>query len=86
MDFGGGVLVSAGDGDVVLAKYDANAVHQWSKRFGSIYYSSGQGIAVDPSDNVFIAGGFPGTIDFGGGPLINDEVFTSDIFIAKFNP
>ena len=59
VDFGGGTLVSAGEGDVVVAKYDANGLHQWGQRFGSSGYSTGTGIAVDPSDNIFIAGAFP---------------------------
>ena len=35
VDFGGVGLVSAGGYDIFVAKYNANGVHQWSKRFGS---------------------------------------------------
>ena len=45
VDLGGGNLVSAGDYDIFLAKYDASGVHQWSERFGS----AGRDIADAPA-------------------------------------
>jgi hypothetical protein len=83
-DFGGGNLVSAGSGDIFLAKYDANGVHQWSRRFGDSDDQVGTAIAVDGSGNVFMTGDFAGTVDFGGGNLVS--AFDSyDIFLAKYN-
>ena len=34
VDFGGGDLVSAGQRDIVIAKYSPTGAHRWSKRFG----------------------------------------------------
>ncbi len=53
-DFGGGNLVSAGDYDVFVAKYDASGAHQWSQRFGGTSSDFGWAIAVDASGNEII--------------------------------
>jgi FlgD Ig-like domain len=83
-DFGGGPLTSAGFTDVVVAKYDANGNHLWSKRFGDENDQVGEGVAVDASGNIVIAGWFTGTVDFGGGPLTSAG-YDIDIFVAKFD-
>ena len=84
VNFGGGNLVSAGDFDIFVAKYNASGVHQWSRRFGSAERStSGTDVAVDGSGNVFVTGYFSGTVDFGGGNLVSAG--RSDIFLAKYN-
>jgi hypothetical protein len=82
VDFGGGALVSAGTADVVLARYGANGMHEWSKRFGDVSYTSGNGVATDPLGNIVVAGMLPGTVDFGGGPIVGNGA----VFVAKFNP
>lgn len=85
IDFGGGVLTSAGEGDVFLAKFDPSGNHIWSQRFGDAGYQYVEGIAVDLPGNVVITGFFyGGNVDFGGGSLVNAG--GSDIFVAKFDP
>ncbi|MFQ5510416.1 MAG: FlgD immunoglobulin-like domain containing protein, partial [Candidatus Krumholzibacteriia bacterium] len=83
VDFGGGPLVSAGNLDIFVAKYDASGVHQWSQRFGSTSPDAGFAVAVDASGNVIVTGYFRGTVDFGGGPLVGAG--TSDIVVAKYD-
>ena len=86
VDFGGGVLSSAGVSDIYVAKFDAAGVHQWSQRFGDATLAAlqvGKAVATDPSGNVFVTGGFDGSVDFGGGDLVSAGGF--DVFIAKFN-
>lgn len=88
VDFGGGPLMTsgnAGDTDIFVAKLDAAGNHLWSYRFGDAAYQGGYtiSIAVDEFDNVFLAGFFQGTVDFGGGPMTNTG--GSDIFVAKFD-
>ena len=82
-DFGGGPLVSSGGTDIFLAKYDTNGVHQWSQRFGGPNGDSGEGVAVDIAGNIFATGAFRDTVDFGGGPLVNEG--NGDAFLVKFN-
>ena len=84
-DFGGGGLVSAGDEDIYLAKFDAAGNHLFSQRYGDIADSQlGTDVAFDSADNVFFIGAFYGTVDFGHGPLTSAGEF--DIFVAKINP
>jgi hypothetical protein len=85
VDFGGGILTSAGLADVFLAKYDSHGVHQWSRRFGDIANDEGNSIELDASGNVVITGAFVYTVDFGGGPLTS-SMYSDDIFLAKFDP
>ncbi len=81
VDFGGGPLTSNGY-DIFLAKYTTNGVHLWSKVLGGASSDMGQAIAVDPSGNVYVAGQFAATVDFGGGPLTSAGGF--DGFLAKY--
>jgi len=86
-DWGGGPLKTAGgsDADVVLAKYDLNGDHQWSKRFGNTFNDVPGGVAVDPSGHITMVGSFEqkGPISFGPGDehASNGE---ADVFIAHF--
>ncbi len=81
VDFGGGNLVSAGEEDIFVAKYNASGAHQWSRRFGSTIGDWGGGVAVDASGNVVVTGGFQGTVDFGGGNLSAGGL---DVYVAKY--
>lgn len=83
IDFGGGPLTSAGGYDIFVAKLDAAGNHLWSKSFGDAGYQFSQGVATDTSGNVVITGFFPGTVDFGGGPLTDAGNY--DVFVAKFD-
>ena len=82
VDFGGGLLTSAGGSDIFVAAYNSAGVHQWSQRFGSTSSDAGNDIAVDPAGNAIVTGSFAGTVDFGGGPLV---AVATDIFLAKYN-
>lgn len=73
--FPGGVSnASAGGFDGFNLKLNGSTgAHMWSGRFGTsnATYNTdgGQGIAFDPNSNqVYVAGLFAGTVDFGGGP------------------
>jgi uncharacterized protein with PIN domain len=84
VDFGGGVLTSAGFYDIFVAKLSgANGTHLWSQRFGDTNYDIGNALAADGSGNVLVTGNFQGTVDFGGGQLISAGA--NDIFVAKFS-
>jgi FlgD Ig-like domain len=83
VNFGGSDLTSAGQADIFLVKFSPSGSHVWSYRFGSSGDDQGLAVASDPFGNVYLAGSFAGTVDFGGGNLVaNGGV---DIFVAKFN-
>jgi RNA polymerase sigma factor (sigma-70 family) len=83
VDFGGGLLASAGQDDVFLVKLSPAGDHLWSRRFGGSGDDAGTGLSVDAADNVILTGRFAGTIDFGGGLLPSSG--SNDIFVAKLN-
>ncbi|MFY0535243.1 SBBP repeat-containing protein [Nannocystis pusilla] len=86
IDFGGGPLIGAGvypDYDVYVAKFSPTGAHLWSKRFGD---ADGQGfrlaITTTAAGEIVMAGDARGTIDFGGGPLVNGP--NPGGFLVKF--
>ncbi|MBW2736622.1 MAG: SBBP repeat-containing protein [Deltaproteobacteria bacterium] len=84
VDFGGGLLTSAGDDDIILLSYDSAGAHRWSKRFGGVLDDTGMAVGVDGSGKVIVAGYFEGTVDFGGGALVSAG--NSDGFILQLDP
>lgn len=82
VDFGGGALTDAGQGDVFIAKFGSDGTHVWSYRFGDASEQWPSDVAVDASGNVLVTGRFWGSVDFGGGTLASAGA--SDIFLVKF--
>ncbi|MDI1476535.1 hypothetical protein [Polyangium sp. y55x31] len=64
-----------------MAKLDPNGNHLWSRRSGD---ASSQAATSTVIDNVFIAGWFLGSLDFGTGPLVAN--FYANIFLTKLTP
>ncbi|MBZ0267103.1 hypothetical protein K8I85_03025, partial [bacterium] len=65
IDFGGGAIGT--NGELFVAKFDANGNHVWSAAFGP-----GDAFDLHATDtHVVVAGYASGAIDFGGGPLPN---------------
>jgi hypothetical protein len=79
--FGGSMLTGAGGTDVFVAKFDTNGNHQWSKLFGDAKDQTSASVAVDSAGNIFVAGTFPGSINFGGATLTSAG--GTDIYVAK---
>ncbi|MGB8294491.1 MAG: hypothetical protein WCG85_03620, partial [Polyangia bacterium] len=88
VDFGGGSLANkpaAGNAYLYVAKLGGADGHFIAAGgWGSAGRSDGTGLAVDPSNNIVLAGAIAGNVDFGGGVSIVDAGLT-DAFVAKFN-
>ncbi|GEM_PF-1428171 len=48
--------VSNGGTDILLYRVNPNGTKEWHKNYGSSHNESGEAVAVDSSDNIFIAG------------------------------
>ncbi|HHH10969.1 MAG TPA: hypothetical protein ENK23_02710, partial [Sorangium sp.] len=83
VDFGGGTLVSGGGQDLFVAKFDAQGNHVFSKLVGDAAEQQARSVAVDASDNIFIAGYAAGAVDFGAGALVSNGV--ADALLAKYD-
>ena len=64
----------AGQDDMVLVKYDGSGVQQWNRTWGGSDYDAGFGVAVDSSDNIYLAGW---TTSYGVG--------NGDMVLVKYN-
>lgn len=89
VDFGGGPL-PGGEEDVVLARFDAEGGHRWSRRLGGGGSQLATAVAVDAAGNTIVTGTFWGKLDFGrkgGQPdeLSLSSAGESDGFVAKLD-
>ena len=80
--FGSINLVSNGYYDIFIAKLSSSGSWQWAVSVGGQSPDYGRGIAVDSSGNVYVTGGFNGTVNFGDTVLTSTE---DDAFIAKLS-
>lgn len=84
MDFGGGVLTSAGSTDVFVTKLTSAGSHLWSKRFGNAGDDDAVSIGSDMAGDVIFGGSLNGAADFGGGVLTSAG--GSDAYAVKLDP
>lgn len=56
----------------------------WSRSFGDEAAQTITSVAVDELGGVYVTGGFSGTTDFGGGPLVAAGT-SEDLFVAKYD-
>jgi len=83
VDFGGGVLTSAGTQDVFIASYDQQGAHRWSRRCGGTSTDRASAVAVDASGNFTVTGLVEGAVNFGGG--VRTGSGSSDVFVASYD-
>jgi hypothetical protein len=85
VDAGGGPLPFAGSTDLFVVKYDAFAVHEWSRTFGGAQAEVAAGLAVDAEGHIFVAGGFKATVDFGAASGPVTSAGDSDAFLLTLD-
>ena len=71
--------------DILIVKYDTNGNPQWAKGLGGGVgeYADGSDIATDSAGNVYMCGGFNGTLTVGVTTLNSSGSY--DGFIVKYN-
>jgi len=88
-------LISAGNEDIFVAKYDSDGQLIWAKRAGGSGSEPeiGFGIAVDTAGNSYVTGEFSGAATFGPGE-VNETILIEaggpssnsvDVFVAKYD-
>ena len=87
LDFGAPCApITAYSQDTFVVKLSSSGTCIWARNFTWNNVDGGAALAVDGSNNVVVAGGFQGTLDFGSGVTLTDHSGTqSDIYLAKFN-
>lgn len=80
-------LVSAGNYDIFISKFDSAGTFLWAKRIGGTSGDFCSSLAIDTSGNLYFTGKFDGTVDFD--PNTGTSILTSygnvDIFIEKLD-
>ena len=72
-------------GDIFVAKYDNWGNLIWAKSIGGVGADYASSIVLDQDSNIFIAGGFEGTVDFDPGPAIQQVIGNAvqDAFVLE---
>lgn len=80
---GGTTLSPTGTQAAFVAKIKGDgSATSWAQVYGS-GTAGGEGIAVGPGGDVYVAGDHQGDIDFGGGPLANK--YGANVFVARLD-
>lgn len=84
VNFGGSALVASSPSDLFIASFDANGAHGWSQRAGISPAFEGHGKpSFGSQGELFVAGAFQPSVDFGGGTLSSDG--GEDAFIVAMD-
>jgi len=88
-DPGGGTdeHTSKGLFDIFLSKFDPSGNFQWARTWGGSDNDFGCGVAADNSGNIYVTGGYYGTVDFdtGGGTDEHTSSSVYDVFLSRFS-
>jgi len=82
-------LSSNGQQDSYLSKYNSSGVYQWAASWGGTNNDYGYSVALDSSQNIFVAGKFNGAVDFDPGPGTYQRIAVNsddDAYVTKFSP
>ena len=82
--FDGNTVISKGQDDAFVVKYNTSGIFQWLQKSGGTGIDFASGISVDSSGNCYVTGTFEDTAFFGTDTLTS--VGWNDIFIVKYSP
>jgi hypothetical protein len=80
VDLGLGNVTSVGGRDIYVIKLTSSGQTTWVKTFGGPGNDSAQGVDAD-AQSVLVSGAFPGTVDFGVGPVTAKGML--DAYVVK---
>jgi len=81
--FGTTNLVTSGNNDIFLAKYDPIGNLKWVRKAGGSGNDLGRAVKTDQSQNIYLAGSFEGNASFG--TLNTASAGLRDAFVAKYD-
>lgn len=78
-------LTSAGLNDMFVQKLDSSGNLAWVRSIGGPVFDEGDALALDGFGNIYVTGGFGGTVDFDSGPGTFTLVGTSAAYVLKLD-
>lgn len=81
IDFGDGDMTSGNGDDVFVLKFEPGGEVSWWHSYGSSSPQTLGGLAATPAGDAFVAGGFAGDIDLGGGTLTSGG--GGDVYVGR---
>ncbi len=80
-------LTSNGDSDIFILKLDANGDFLWAKSIGGTSEESCRNHAFDNAGNIYLLGGYSGSVDFDPGPGVYNLTASSsvDAYVLKLD-
>lgn len=80
-------VISNGNWDIFISKFDSSGQFIWGKSIGGIGLDRVFSIACDSQNNIYITGGFHGTVDFDPNFSVSNitTIGVEDIFVAKYD-
>jgi hypothetical protein len=82
VDFGSGIRTAVGNKEMFVMRLNPQGQLMWVATGGGASTDEVTGLAIDASGNVYTAGRFYGTGNFGGAPLT--PLGTADVWVAKY--
>jgi hypothetical protein len=83
VDFGGGLMTSAGGNDGFIATFEADGTFIAQRQFGDASGQFGTALAWASTGNLFVTGYFAGTVNMGGSSLVS--LGSNDIVLARYD-
>ncbi|MGH2375123.1 MAG: hypothetical protein ACRDIC_16850, partial [bacterium] len=84
INLGGGTYTDPYNPDAFIATYDKSGILLNAIRIGGAQTDGGTGITYDRDSNLYVAGVFQGTVDFGGKEATGTQA--SNLFVLKYTP
>jgi hypothetical protein len=70
--------------DIFIAKYDNKGKLIWRKTFAAAQIQTATAVAIDANNNIGVCGYYFGTLNFGGGSLVNPDNMYPDLYAVVF--
>lgn len=85
INLGDMTLTSIGAEDIFVAKFDSTGKLLWNVQYGGNGYQGAWGMGIDAQDNLYLTGGFNGTLTFGNITLMTSDTNDWDPYVAKLD-
>jgi len=75
-------------GDISLSKFNPDGNFMWAISWGGERDDYGEGLGIDSTGDIYVAGTFWGTVDFDPGSGVDDKsaYMNDDCYLSRFNP